>query len=52
MDKNELNICQVSLNRDIVLIEENLVNFKKIYKKDLKLFVVCPETQINELKRD
>ena len=51
MDKNELNICQVSLNRDIALIEENLTNFKKIYKKDLKLFVVCPETQINEFKK-
>ena len=24
MDKNELNICQVSLNRDIALIGENL----------------------------
>ena len=38
MNKDELNICQVSLNRDIALIEENLTNFKKIYKKDKFLY--------------
>ena len=52
MDKNDLNICQVSLNRDIPIILENLKNFKKFYNENLKLFVICPESQIDEFKKE
>ena len=41
----ELNICQVSLNRDIPLILENYKNFKKLYKKNIHFFVICPNEQ-------
>ena len=50
MHKNNLNICQVSLNRDIPIILENFNNFKKFYNKNLKLFIICPESQINEFR--
>ena len=46
----ELNICQVSLNRDIPLILENYKNFKKLYKKNIHFFVICPNKQVNEFK--
>ena len=51
MSKNILNICQVSLNRDIPLIIENLKNFKKFYQDNLKLHIICPENQLGEFKQ-
>jgi|TARA_B110000967_G_scaffold188265_1_gene210891 hypothetical protein len=49
MSENTLNICQVSLNKNIPLIIENYENFKKIYKK-INIHIICPETQINEFR--
>ena len=51
MSKNILNICQVSLNRDIPLIIENLKNFKRFYQDNLKLHIICPENQLDEFKQ-
>ena len=45
-----INICQVSLNRDIPLIIENLKNFKKFYK-NINFFIICPKIQLNEFKQ-
>ena len=45
-----INICQVSLNRDIPLIIENFKNFKKFYK-DINLFIICPKIQLDEFKK-
>ena len=46
----KINICQVSLNRDIPLIIENFKNFKKFYQ-NINLFIICPNTQIDEFKK-
>jgi len=40
----EINICQVSLKRDIPLILKNYLNFKKFYKQ-IKIFVICPSRE-------
>ena len=45
-----INICQVSLNRDIPLIIENFKNFKKFYK-NINFFIICPKIQLNEFKQ-
>jgi hypothetical protein len=45
-----LNICQVSLSRDIPLILDNYYSFKKLYKK-FKIFIVCPIKEIDEFKK-
>ena len=46
----KINICQVSLNRDIPLIIENFKNFKKFYQ-NINFFIICPHTQIEEFKQ-
>ena len=45
-----LNICQVSLSRDIPIILDNFYSFKKIYRR-FKIFIICPNKQINEFKK-
>lgn len=45
-----LNICQVSLSRDIPLILDNYYSFKKFYKK-FKIFIICPIKEIDEFKK-
>ena len=45
-----LNICQVSLSRDIPLILDNYYSFKKLYKK-FKIFIICPIKEIDEFKK-
>ena len=49
MTENRLNICQVSLARDIPLIKENFMNFKKIYK-NIKIFIICPKNHLKIFK--
>tara|TARA_B100001741_G_scaffold273050_1_gene241968 strand:- start:440 stop:1396 length:957 start_codon:yes stop_codon:yes gene_type:complete len=44
-----INICQVSLNRDIPLIIENFKNFKKFYQ-NINFFIICPNAQIEEFE--
>ena len=46
---NEINICQVSLKRDISLIQENYLNFKKFYKQ-IKFFIICPLKEVSIFK--
>ena len=45
-----LNICQVSLARDIPIILENFYSFKKIYKS-FRIFIICPASEINLFKK-
>ena len=49
MKEVRINICQVSLNRDIPLIIENLINFKNLYNK-VRLFIICPHNQKKEFQ--
>ena len=50
MNGNKLNICQVSLARDIPIILLNFKNFKKIYK-NFKIYIVCPKKEIRSFKK-
>ena len=45
----EINICQVSLKRDIPLILKNYLNFKNFYNQ-IKIYVVCPSNELNFFK--
>jgi len=45
-----LNICQVSLARDIPIILENFYSFKKIYKS-FRIFIICPANEIGVFKK-
>jgi hypothetical protein len=45
-----LNICQVSLSRDIPIILENYLSFKNYYSS-FKIFVICPKNEIEEFKK-
>ena len=45
-----INICQVSLNKNIPLIIENFKNFKKFYK-NINFFIICPKNQLDEFKQ-
>ena len=47
---NNLNICQVSLARDIPIILLNFQNFKRIYK-NFKIYIVCPKSEIQIFKK-
>jgi hypothetical protein len=49
MPADTLNICQVSLARDIPIIIENYKRFKKIYRK-IRIFIICPKSQIKQFK--
>ena len=49
MGSETLNICQVSLKRDIPLIIKNYNNFKKIYK-DVKIYIICPSQDFLEFE--
>ena len=52
MIKTKYNICQVSLNRDIPLIIENYKNFKKIYKENIIFHIICPQSQLDDFKKN
>jgi len=45
-----LNVCQVSLARDIPIILENYHSFKNLYKT-IKVFIICPANEILEFKK-
>jgi len=45
MNNDTINICQVSLARDISLVEDNYKNFLKFYK-NLKFYIICPEKDV------
>jgi len=50
MKNNYLNICQVSLARDIPIILLNFKNLKKFYN-NFKIYVVCPKHEIQTFKK-
>ena len=43
--KTHLNVCQVTLARDILIIKENILKFNKYYF-DPNFFIVCPAKEI------
>jgi len=47
--KEPINICQVSLRRDIPIILENYKNFKKFYKY-FNVYIICPDDELTEFK--
>lgn len=49
MQSETLNICQVSLKRDIPLIIKNYKNFIKFYK-NIKIYIICPAKEIYDFK--
>lgn len=46
-----INICQVSLKRDVPLILKNYFNFKNFYEK-LKIHVICPSNEFSYFKKN
>ena len=47
MNTSTLNICTVTLGADANIVNENLIQFNKIYKdKNVKLFIVCPKEDV------
>ena len=50
MNFKTLNICQVSLARDIPLILKNFENFKKFYKT-IKIYIICSRKEMEEFKK-
>ena len=49
MDSNKLNICTVTLGTDAKIVNENLIEFNKLYN-DVKLYIVCPKKDLNIFK--
>ena len=49
MCDEKINICQVSLARDISIVKENYFNFIKFYK-NLKFFIICQNQDYNLFK--
>ncbi len=50
MNKEILNICQVSLKGNIPTINENIYEFKKHYS-NLKIFIICPKKEKKYFKK-
>ena len=48
--QNTINICQVSLKRDLPLILKNYQSFKKFYEK-IKIHVICPSKELAYFKK-
>lgn len=44
-----INLCQVSLRRDLPLILKNYINFKKFYEK-IKIYIICPSKDLSHFK--
>ena len=51
MNEQILNICQVSLARDIEIIKENYDNFN-LYYKNLRFHIICPKKEIETFKKE
>ena len=49
MDSNKLNICTVTLGTDAKIVNENLIEFNKLYN-DVKLYIVCPKGDVDIFK--
>lgn len=42
MSEDKLSICTVTLGADAEIVNENLIEFNKLYK-EIKLYIVCPK---------
>ena len=40
-----LNVCQVTLVRDLPIIKENIAEFNKYYS-NINFFIICPSKEI------
>ena len=49
MQNEKINICQVSLARDISIVKENYFNFIKLYK-NLKFYIICQNKDLSLFK--
>ena len=49
MQNEKINICQVSLARDISIVKDNYFNFIKLYK-NLKFFIICQSKDFDLFK--
>ena len=46
MDSNKLNICTVTLGTDAKIVNENLIEFNRLYQ-NVKLHIVCPKQDVD-----
>ena len=49
MNSNKLNICTVTLGTDAMIVNENLIEFNKLYQ-NVKLYIVCPKKDVDIFK--
>ena len=47
--QNTIDLCQVSLKRDLPLILKNYQSFKKFYKK-INIYIICPSRDLAHFK--
>ena len=47
--QNTINLCQVSLKRDLSLILKNYQSFKKFYEK-INIYIICPSKDLAHFK--
>ena len=47
--QNTINLCQVSLKRDLSLILKNYKSFKKFYEK-INIYIICPSKDLAHFK--
>ena len=51
MDNTTLNFCQVSLARDLPIIEQNYKNLKEFYNF-ININIICPSSEIQIFKKN
>ena len=49
MDSKTLNICTVTLGTDANIVNENLIEFNKLYQ-NVKFYIVCPKQDVDIFK--
>ena len=51
MNNETLNFCQVSLARDIPIIQQNYKSLKNFYK-NIQINIICPKSEIDTFKKN
>ena len=46
MNSERINICTVTLGTDAKIVNENLIEFNKLYN-DIKLYIICPKSDVS-----
>jgi hypothetical protein len=49
MNSEKINICTVTLGADADIVNENLIEFNRLYN-DVKLYIVCPKNDVDIFK--